>query len=913
MMRKLIFALTCLFVAIPCQAEIIYVDHDAPGANNGQNWADAYNYLQDALTDANSALKPVEIHVAEGIYTPDSNSADPGGSGDRMATFQLINGVAIRGGYAGSGEPDPNARDIEFYETILSGDFDGNDVEVDPCDLLNDPTRAENSYHVVTANGTDETAILEGFSITGGNANGPVTHDKRGGGMYNFNYSSPMVTNCTFRGNLAGVGGGMYNYGNPTVTNCTFSGNSSHGMFNDYLSRPTVTNCTFIGNTARYGGGMYNYSESFSKVTNCTFSGNTANYEGGGMYHHYSSSIVTNCKFSGNTAGNDGGGMYNEHYSRLLMTNCTFSGNTAVSSGGGILNSYSRLTVTNCTFIGNTARYSGGMYNSRSSLTVTNCTFSGNTADYGGGMGNYSDSSPTVTNCIFWGDSPYEIYNSASIPTVTYCDIQGGYGSGTGNIDDDPCFVDDTNDFRLLYDSPCVDAGNNSAHSLPLTDLAGNPRVVDSDVDGIAIVDMGAYELRPPRPVLNITQDLLYETIQSAIDDANHGDVIAVVAGTYNEAINFNGKAVRLYSSSGRDVTTIDANGIAGAYHVVQCVSGEDVNTILEGFTITGGNANGTTEWSNKGGGMFNHYSSPTVTNCLFTKNSADWGGGIFSWSSNPAIDNCIIADNSADENGGGIYSAGAVCPTITHCTIVGNVAGTSGGGICCWEGNPAITHCILWDNTANSSFPEIAGTATVSYCDVEGGALGTGNIDADPCFVDVENGDYHLLKDSLCINAGDPNYSGDPGQQDIDGQPRVNDGRVDIGADEYSIGCFTPDHPDYAKWLAAGEPECWCNPRQCHGDADGLMGGSAKTGYYAVGPGDLNILIAAWLQYEPPQGYGVGPIGICADFVHDMGGCGKCSYYRVGPTDLNILISNWMVKEPPFGPGVPADCLDVP
>jgi hypothetical protein len=241
----------------------------------------------------------------------------------------------------------------------------------------------------------------------------------------------------------------------------------------------------------------------------------------------------------------------------------------------------------------------------------------------------------------------------------------------------------------------------------------------------------------------------------------------------------------------------------------------------------------------------------------------------------------------------------------------VGNSAGTSGGGICCWEGNPAIKHCILWDNTADSSFPEIAGTATVSYCDVEGGALGTGNIDADPCFVDVENGDYHLLLGSLCINRGNPNYNGDPGQTDIDGQPRVNDGRVDIGADEY--WCFTPDHPDYAAWLAVGEPECWCNPRQCHGDADGLMSGSPKTGYYAVGPGDLNILIAAWLVLDPPQGIGVGPIGICADFVHDMGGCAKCSYYRVGPTDLNILVTNWLVKEPPFGPGVPADCLDVP
>ena len=144
----------CLIISIflfgmACSAaagRTIYVDADASGANDGSSWADAYNYLQDALADANSgdeihvaqdaltdassALKPLEISVAEGIYTPDSNSADPGGSGDRTATFQLINGVTLKGGYAGFGEPEPNAHDVELYETILSGDLDGNDIDI---------------------------------------------------------------------------------------------------------------------------------------------------------------------------------------------------------------------------------------------------------------------------------------------------------------------------------------------------------------------------------------------------------------------------------------------------------------------------------------------------------------------------------------------------------------------------------------------------------------------------------------------------------------------------------------------------------------------------------------------------------------------------------------------------------------
>jgi hypothetical protein len=125
--------------------------------------------------------------------------------------------------------------------------------------------------------------------------------------------------------------------------------------------------------------------------------------------------------------------------------------------------------------------------------------------------------------------------------------------------------------------------------------------------------------------------------------------------------------------------------------------------------------------------------------------------------------------------------------------------------------------------------------------------------------------------------------------------------------------GCFPATHMDYFEWLAVGKPDCWCYPRQCHGDADGLLGGGPKTGYYAVGPLDLNILVSAWLVLEPAFGPGIAsiPNGICADFAHDLGGGPKTGYYRVGPTDLNILVANWLVLEPAFGPGVPPDCLD--
>jgi len=390
------------------------------------------------------------------------------------------------------------------------------------------------AYHVVQCTHYEgANTILEGFTIMGGNANGTVSPYSDGGGMFN-DHSSPTVKNCIFTGNAAKYGGGIYDLNSsPIVVNCNFNGNTANtdggGMFNNN-SNPTVTDCTFSGNTANNGGGMYDLNSS-PTVTNCVFTGNTANIYGGGMRNANSSSpTVTNCTFSGNTA-DYGGGMLNDNYSNPVVTNCTFSGNTA-DYGGGMLNETSSPTVTNCNFSYNDASQHGsGMLNETSSPTVTNSMFSGNTADYfGGGMSNFNfssptvtncnfssnmavydgggiyndNSSPTVTNCILWNDTPDEIYKSSGSPIVTYSDVMGGY-IGTGNINADPCFIDAAaGDLHLRPDSPCIDAGNNAAVPGGITtDLNGLPRFIDScraDTGSGTppIVDIGAYEFQPP-------------------------------------------------------------------------------------------------------------------------------------------------------------------------------------------------------------------------------------------------------------------------------------------------------------------------------------------------------------------------------------------------------------------------------
>ena len=140
-MKKRAKILAMLFVALvmvsTATGEIIYVDDDATGANDGSSWIDAYNDLQDALAVVQSGA---EIRVAQGVYKPTRYAFPPPGGPppvDQTSTFQLINGVTLKGGYAGFGEADPNAWDIEENETVLSGDHNGDDVYInDPTDLL---------------------------------------------------------------------------------------------------------------------------------------------------------------------------------------------------------------------------------------------------------------------------------------------------------------------------------------------------------------------------------------------------------------------------------------------------------------------------------------------------------------------------------------------------------------------------------------------------------------------------------------------------------------------------------------------------------------------------------------------------------------------------------------------------------
>jgi predicted outer membrane repeat protein len=502
------------------------INYVKPGGNGDcLSWATACD-LQTALSNI-----PDQIWVASGVYKPTT-------TGEREASFELESGVKIFGGFPADGGAW-ETRDWENNPTILSGDIG---IEGDASD---------NSYHVVSADGVNHLAVLDGFTITGGNADMPDNAPNRsGGGMFNQNsspeltnlkfidnsarygsgmynnQSSPELTNATFTANIPSVGGigaGMYNVNqsSPILTDVTFSENGTSyegggAMVNETQSSPTLTNVSFIDNL---GGGMVNIADSNPTLTHVIFSGNESMI-GGGMKNESSSPTLTDVTFSGNS-GSRGGGMYN-NVSHPILTNVTFSGNTANDHpdpafegiGGGMVNWYgSDPTLTNVTFSGNTASgYGGGLYNADScEPQLTNVTFWGNTADIsGGGLAFFSASgSATITNAILWGNTPEQIYNdTGSSLTVTFSAIQGvDVYPGEGNIHDDPLLgelADNggyTMTHALLEDSPAVDAGDPA--NCPDTDQRG---VVRPQGD---FCDMGAYEYEFSADLMDIFLPLI--------------------------------------------------------------------------------------------------------------------------------------------------------------------------------------------------------------------------------------------------------------------------------------------------------------------------------------------------------------------------------------------------------------------
>ena len=681
-------------------------------------------------------------------------------------------------------------------------------------------------------------SVLDGFTITRGNATG-VWPNNVGGGIY-CNSSSPTITNCIIVNNWASNGAGILcGASSPNIVNCIIKDNQSE----------------------KNGGGVFCSANSSPSVTNCKIIGNQSADSGGGIYCNNSSPTLTNCVVANGQAQSGSGIFCMSSAPRLI--NCTFTSNQAENGGGVFCLAGSSPVVVNTIFWKNGPQE---VYFGDGNPNAINISYS----DVQGGK------SGIVTNdngTVDWGDGNIRL--SRLVPDV------------------DPLFVDPVNgDYRLRDNSLCIGAG--TAKGIPQTDIEGNSRGSPPDV--------GAYENPLDVKVtmlIRVPQE--QTTIQTAIDLANNGDVVLVDAGTYkglgNVNLDFLGKAIVVRSVSGAVSTIIDCQGqdVRGFYFR----NGEAESSILEGFTIMKGGGifcdnsspliiscriidnmtqiggsgifcqNGSSpivkncivtgnQSTGSGGGIFcANGSSPIITGCTISDNRAQSGGGIFCYDkSDPSIVDCVITNNQSTQSGGGIYCKNS-SPSINNCTIVNNqsIAGDGGGIHCKSKSSPHITSSIISNNRAlngsgvmchnssnlniinclivnnraqirgggilcdvnssptfinctvvgnkaesgggiysqNNSSPTIINTIfwadspqeiyfgtgrpstiNVSYSDIQGGESGIvtndsgtvnwgdGNIrtssvipDADPLFVDVGNGDYHLLDDSLCIGMG--------------------------------------------------------------------------------------------------------------------------------------------------------------
>ncbi len=267
-------------------AGVLYVDASATGANNGTSWVNAFTSLSPALGVANSGD---EIWVAAAIYKPATVS-------DRTVSIPLKNGVGVYGGFDGT-ETQRNQRDPEVNETILSGDIGTPGVAND------------NSYHVVTAAaGVTSTAVLDGFTIMAGQADGaPASFNDRGAGIWT-NSGSPTLAHLIVTGNFAqGEGGGLrVTSGAPLLLSCLFQSNSvgfggkGGGVYAGGGSSLTAQSCIFRSNSissSSTGGGGVETAGAPVTLINSIFAQNSPN---GLQVSAVDGSVVDNCTFTAN-------------------------------------------------------------------------------------------------------------------------------------------------------------------------------------------------------------------------------------------------------------------------------------------------------------------------------------------------------------------------------------------------------------------------------------------------------------------------------------------------------------------------------------------------------------------------------------------------------------------------------------
>ncbi len=746
--------------AAPARLYVNVAQTTNPG--NGLTWATAFPTIEQATTYANNTAL-TEIFVAKGLYTP-------------AATLSMLNNVGIYGGFDGT-EMALSGRTLTYpLGTTISG---GGTIQV------------------FNNSGLNNTAVLDGFVITGGNINGdPSTDTGKGGGILNTN-SSPKFVNLLITNNYALKGGGMYNKGeygtiaSPVLINVRFVSNSSteggglqnNGAFGGNSS-PTLVNVSFTGNTS---------------------SGNTSSGNGGAIFNQaYSGTAgvtLTNVSFSANTASGTGGAIYNffAGATASLTNGVVFgSGSGALTSGSGGANpvvTYSLLETKinggSYTDGGNNLTTKFSPFVSASNLSLNNCSPAINVGDnnaYTTANGPSTDlaGQPRLfNNTIDMG--AYE-FQSIPVPGPSRVYVNASaMGANTGLS-----WTDAFTDLQSALNYFCPNnlteiwVAGGTYKPTPTTDLS----ISFTMLPGVAIYGgfAGGETLLSQRPATNpVTGQPSSTTLSGDID--NDG----TLSGN-SDRIIFNENLTSSAVLDGFVITGGNPDKSGGGMYNGN--SNPTLNNCLFIGNAGGAMTNNTNSnptltncsfANNPNGAMSNSGSSPVLTNCSFLSNTANAGGAIANSFSNPTLINCAFQGNLGDR-GGAISNDGGCLPTLTNCSFQGNVANNGSVMISNTGDRATLTNCVLFNNGSNT-FSQDYPTVSNSLLDVSvNNYTDGGNNKTTAVSPFVSATDLRLSGCNPALNAGDNTaYSAAGGPAtDLAGATRIFSTTIDMGAYEY-------------------------------------------------------------------------------------------------------------------------------
>jgi HYR domain/Right handed beta helix region len=807
-----------LLAPMPVRAEIVFVNVSADGANDGSSWQDAFTNLHDGLLAAGQSD---EVWVAEGTYVPTRDVFGEPTSGFD-ATFALYPGIRVFGGFAGW-ESQRHERDVSKHPVVLDGQ--------------------DSRYHVVSVVRSKfgcDGSRLDGFTITGGNAIG-VGSEAQGGGVW-IDFCTPEIINCRLVRNYAAEsGGGAHSESGGAFVNCEFIqntvGTGGRGGGLSCGSAAAVMNTLISDNVVAEdgkGGGAFFAADpnapTFLFGVSCVKNSVLGPFgRGGGI------AFGGEAQAGSSILWNNDAAVFQQVYFASSPPEIDHS---AVEDGWPGVGNISADPLFADSGAGN-FRLSAASpcVDAGSPLPPRDSVDLDGDGDVIEPLSLDLDRTPRQVGRANMGS--YEAFDCDLNGVGDYADIASGEAA-----DCDLNGVPDLCDIAACEGDPsCADCNDNG--KLDTCEGAGQRIYVDRNAeagndgsswwnaysnlsDAICIAETRAYNGPVEIWVARGTYRPRPHQRSGRTSGFRIGENVAVYGG-------FAGGETSLTQRNPRANVTIlsadifgnDQPGFLGyeenAVQVVLIPHG-NAATIVDGVTLVGGNANDASFQEHlNGGGVRLGSGQATLRNCILVANKATVAGGaVYAGAfTSLTISACVFAGNRAEVAGGAIALSGASAEIVNSvfsanrllgsgigaaiavrngnvnvlgCTVHGNFGGI-GGTLSMSDSTGLLRNSIIWGNAAGG-IARVDATAEATFCDIQGGFAGLGNIDADPLFIAPAGADgvAGTADDDFRVAAGSPVLDGGSNTAaaqtptDLLGSARIGQCRADMGAIESPV-----------------------------------------------------------------------------------------------------------------------------